>query len=157
MSTSDPSISRCRVLCFERDADPTGALIPLAVRMKLDLCSYKIGLDDWQTLSDVQKDTLQSLPAETPAQIAAFAQTLISVLEKTGANAPRPIASRKARQLEEWANVGPIPEAVSNEIDRCELTLDWQNLDRFSRYVFWHLARKADLEHLRQAFEELVA
>ena len=53
------------VLAFEREADPDGAWIPMAVRMKLDLAGLKIGLADWQSLEATERTVLLAGAAET--------------------------------------------------------------------------------------------
>lgn len=139
---------------FERLLDPTGTWIPLVIRMKLDLCQCKISLDDWNALPEAQRHKLQSAPIDDLEQITEFARTIKAMLAEIGRE-PKPLTPDKARWVTEWNQPVITPPKVADLCQRYQLALQWHSLDRFSRYVFWCLARKGDIQNFRIAYEEL--
>lgn len=149
------------LLDFERQADPSGEWITMAVRMKLDLAGLKIDLAQWQSLTAEERDELHSLPVETLGQIEAFASVLRRALQAASCGEARTLPPDQCAALESWSEPGPMPPIVRQVCSEVGLELDWSCLDRFARFVFWHLAKKAKrgpvAAELRGAFEQLVS
>jgi len=143
------------VLSFEREEDPQGAWIPLVVRMKLDLLGVKIGLDDWQALPDEVREELIEIEVEQDRGLARFHQRLREVLATAACDAPRALSEHKLAGRAAWAQAGPMPGEVARLAERLGVEIQWAALDRFGRYVLWHLGAKGADARFRQALEEL--
>jgi len=143
------------VLLFEREADPDGAWIPMAVRMKLDLAGLKIGLADWQALDARDRGLLLAAGAETDDAIGEF----VPLLERSLADAGRAVASRlsdeKCTAREEWVTAGVAPVRVATRLAALGHADLWSRLDRFGRFVVYALCRKDGDLRLAAAAEEL--
>ncbi len=131
-----------RVLEFERTADPGGELIPLLVRMKLDLVGARIHLADWQTLPESERQAL----IEAPAGDGVAADGYFSMLQNMLAAAGRAAIARASPATSATAPwLGDAePENVAAICARAGIKVQWQSLERFSRYLLCHAARKDD-------------
>ena len=131
-----------RVLGFERAADPDGELIPLLVRMKLDLAGARIHLADWQTLSECERQAL----IEAPVGNLAAADGYFSLLQAMLAAAGRAVIERAGPATAATAAwLGDVePENVAAICARTGIEVQWQSLERFARYLLCHAARKDD-------------
>ncbi len=136
---------------FERQVDPSGAQIPLAVRMKLDLAGLKLSLSAWQRLTNSQRERLCKLHGETNEAIDRFGESLRVALADAGCDAPAPLGSGRADQIAVWRDPGEIPEAVSGMCRQLGLSVNWNGLGRFGRYVLWHLAARNNSAGFRSA------
>lgn len=143
------------VLNFEREEDPQGAWIPLAVRMKLDLLGVKVGLDDWQVLPDEVREELIETDVEQDRGLARFHQRLREALAAAGCDGPRPLPEKKLAGRDAWQEAGPVPAEVARLGARLGLEVPWLELDRFGRYVLWHLGSKGADTRFTQALQEL--
>jgi len=148
---------RYPVLRIERDADPAGDWIPLAVRMKLDLARCKIGLADWRKLAMPDRQILLALPAETETEVGAFRERLAELLATAGATAPTALTGVTKTKLEDWSAPGPAPASVAERLARIGRLAAWDRLDRFGRYAVCSLARKDDVDALASVVDELLA
>src|SRR5690606_16727110 len=57
---------------FEQDKYYALRRIPMAMRIKLDLCGYKLSIRDWSKFSRPAREALAAMPYETAAQLPAF-------------------------------------------------------------------------------------
>jgi hypothetical protein len=143
------------VLRLEHEADPDGAWMPMAVRMKLDLVGLKIGLADWQALDARDRDTLLGADVETDEAVGRFT----AFLERSLADAGRPAASHlsdeKLSDCDYWRSPGPVPARVAAGLAAVGHADLWSRLDRFGRFVLFSLCRKDGDLRLAGAIEEL--
>jgi|TARA_Y100000031_G_scaffold139681_1_gene166655 hypothetical protein len=131
-----------RVLEFERAADPAGELIPLLVRMKLDLAGARIHLADWQTLSESERQKLIEVPAGDLTAAVAYFSMLQDMLAAAG-RAAIARASPATSVTAPWLGDAE-PENVAAICVRAGIEVQWQSLECFSRYLLCHAARKED-------------
>jgi len=131
-----------RVLGFERAADPDGELIPLLVRMKLDLAGARIHLADWQTLSECERQALIEAPVGNLAAADGYFSMLQNMLAAAG-RAAIARASPATSATAPWLGDAE-PENVAAICARAGIKVQWQSLERFSRYLLCHAARKDD-------------
>ena len=131
-----------RVLGFERAADPDGELIPLLVRMKLDLAGARLHLADWQTLSECERQALIEAPVGNLAAADAYFSLLQAMLAAAGRAAIDRAQSATAANAA-WLGDAE-PENVAAICARTGIKVQWQSLERFARYLLCHAARKDD-------------
>ncbi len=130
------------ILDYERAEDPKGELIPLCMRMKLDLAGYKIGLGDWQALPRTARDVLLSLAVDTDADVRAFKQELARALKETDDRCPEALPSSHSDDVAQWKAPREMPSAVEHLAHEFNVDVKWERLDLFARYVLWYLAKK---------------
>jgi hypothetical protein len=145
------------VFRFERDGDPEGRWIPMAVRMKLDLASLKIGLEDWTALDARARQALCDAVAESDDDVARFRTDVVRMLADCGRDAPVRLDSAKVARVAIWRDAGPPPDDVARMLARLGHENAWSRLDRFGRYVAVALAAKKDADKLSAALAELEA
>ncbi len=148
----------CMDYLFQFEQDKYYALrrIPMAMRIKLDLCGFKLSIRDWSKLSRNDREALAAMPYESEAQLAAFREcidALIAGIEgDSEATAPctRPAA---------WEITGEIPHAISRQLeDRGVPPLSvrlWAALSELQRYALIKLTREGGKnEKLPAALQE---
>jgi hypothetical protein len=130
------------VLAFERLADPDGDWITMAVRMKLDLVGLKVGLAQWQALERQVRESLHGMPGESQRQLENFKGMLVDSLKTANVEPAGPLSAGKRELVTCWTEGAVQPDVVVQALNACSTQLDWGQLDRFGRYVVWHLASK---------------
>ena len=148
-------MSKYLVLTVEREQDPDGNWIPLAVRMKLDLAGRKIDLEDWIALSPQNREMLLGADVESPWAVDDFRERLERALHESDRAPARLLDSRKNASLGEWTNGAAAPSKVTAMLADAHSGLDWQRLDRFSRYVLCWLANKNAYQRLDTVVQDL--
>ena len=136
-------MSSCeRILGFEQKADPQGKLIPLVVRMKLDLAEFRIRLSDWQALSKGQRDSLVQFPVGNLSEINTFRQGLQNMLTAAGRESITQPANGPTTTHDWLEDVEP--QSVVEVRSLAGVDAKWEILDLFARYVLSYSARKND-------------
>ncbi len=143
------------VLSWERRTDPEGVLIPMAVRMKLDLCGRKIRLHQWQALPQQERVRLAAAPCDDDAAIKAWERALLGA---AGLGEPALLSTPEDAQELPWREPGgDAPAAVAALAVACGAAIQWSRLSRFARFVLFRLAAKDDRERFLESLEELAA
>lgn len=143
------------ILAFEREGDPEWHYISMAVRMKLDLGGLKISLSDWQALPKPDRHALHTHDVETEQGLTQFQEKLKAVLHRAGRQVPARVSPAKLTRVGEWSNRGTVPSSVEEFAQQCDVQLEWEKLERYGRYVLWHLANKGDSRKFELAAKEL--
>ena len=154
LSAQNRAMQDYPLLGFEREQDPQGELMPLAVRMKLDACGWKVSLRVWRSLDLRERRSLTAMPLETDLDQARFRRALLESLARVG---ERPVELPTARlsATQAWIDSGPEPDRVRALLAGAGVRIDWTLLDRFGRYVLVHLADRDAVELCRSCAEEL--
>ena len=147
---------RYRVLELERQADPEGDWIPMAVRMKLDLVGLKMHLDDWQALPEDDRAQLLEAAAENDGEIATFEIILRRIMAAAGRPGPAQLSKEKREAVHGWKEAGPLTEPAASMLERLGRSEVWPTLDRFGRYLVHTLASKDDGARLGAALDEIL-
>ncbi len=144
-----------RILDFEREADPDGQWIPLAVRMKLDLAGLKVGLRQWQALAPPARRQLVEAPADSDHDVETFARRLADALAAAGASSPEPMSEARRSAVFAWKDAQPATDRIATLLADLGYRDQWQRLDRFGRYLVYTLASKQDGARLAVALREI--
>jgi len=142
---------------FERLEDPDGHLVPLVVRMKLDLALCRISLDQWRTLSHLQREMLIAADVEHQDGVHDFRTLLDRVLQEAACGPAATLSPKKQKNLAAWARPHQPPDGLPEIRGGGNLRLEWASLTCFGRYVVWSLLRKGATEKLKAAIAELSA
>ena len=146
---------RLFVLDVERDADPDGAWIPMAVRMKLDLAGRKIRLPDWERLDEARRSQLLLSPVGDDGATGEFAEILDAALADAGREPAAPLDADKQASTAAWRAPAPVPEVVVRALDAAGRSLAWERADLFARFCLHHYARRGDAARFARALDEL--
>lgn len=71
-----------QTFAFESDFVDTLRCIPMAVRLKLDVCRIKLSLRQWSRLEAASRRTLLDAPCGAPAEIDAYQALLLAHVAK---------------------------------------------------------------------------
>ncbi|MCZ6563851.1 MAG: nitrate reductase maturation protein NarM [Deltaproteobacteria bacterium] len=140
---------------FESEIYPSLSLIPLHVRMKLDITGVKISLKTWLAFSTEERWVLCHLPVETEEERENFSSYLVFLTCRyVGEDPSRVQAVTKLP----WEDSGQIPDSVrakSDEID-CPVTLEeWSQWNAYQRFALFKLSvSKNEPEKFYQALQE---
>ena len=142
------------ILGFERNADPEFEMIPMIVRMKLDLAGCKISLSQWQSLSPAVRGYLIDTQLVGPQDIRRFRQYLDNMLREVGGVASEDLSVEKCSELMTWLDPGRLPDGLRSQWHELAPEIAWRSLNVFGRYVAWSLLRKGRTEKLKAAVTE---
>lgn len=141
---------------FEQDKYYALRRVPMAMRIKLDLCGIKLSLRDWIKFSRSDREALAAMPYESEAQLAAFrAQVEKLVAEIAGDSTTTDPCTRPAL----WETIGTIPATVCRQIAALGVPAptqeQWAALTGLQRYALIKLTREGGKnEKLPAALQE---
>lgn len=140
---------------FESEIYPTLRLIPLHVRMKLDLTGVKISLKNWLAFSLEERWALCHLPVATEEESRVFCSYLDFLLQRYfGEEAPR-VASVIDPPWEDPSRVPESVQARSKETGQTVTAQEWTQWDPCQRYALFKLsASKNEPEQFFAALQE---
>lgn len=140
---------------FESEIYPSLRLIPLHVRMKLDLTGIKISLKSWLAFSLEERSVLCHLPAETEQEKKNFSSYLDFLSRRyLGENVPLvpPMTDPP------WEDLDRVPEPVlarSRQSGQAVMLKEWRRWDPYQRYALFKLSiSKNDPEQFYEALRE---
>lgn len=141
---------------FEQDKYYALRRIPMAIRLKLDLCGVKLMLGDWIKFSRPDREQLLTMPCDNDAQIAAFGRRLKGLIEVCGGD---PTLAVPIEALPAWKVTDTIPATVRARMTELGLphpTLDqWTALSELQRFAMIKLTRTGhDNKNLPHALRE---
>jgi hypothetical protein len=130
------------VFAFESDFAGSLRCIPMAVRLKLDLCGIKVSLRQWSRFAREERDQLLQLSCDTPASSKAYRDYVVGIVEtRTGAKADAiPVESDP-----QWRDESRVPVQVgayfaAQGLPPLSLT-QWIQLSPLQRFVLIKLTR----------------
>lgn len=142
------------ILEFEHNADPEFEMIPMIVRMKLDLASCKISLSQWQLLSPAVRGYLIDTQLLGPRDMRHFRPYLDGALREAGGVPSEDLPVEQCSELMTWLDPGRLPDSLRAQWDELAPDVAWRSLNAFGRYVAWSLLRKGRTEKLKAAVTE---
>lgn len=131
---------RSELFAFESDFAGSLRCIPMAVRLKLDLCGIKLTLRQWSRLGAVAREELLTRPCCNAADIAGYRAALAERLTGAGETTV-PISVDSAI----WREAAVVPDVVTSQA-RAKGALppqleQWQGLSELQRFALLKLAR----------------
>ena len=134
---------------------PSLSLIPLHVRMKLDITGVKISLKTWLAVSVEERWVLCHLPVETEEEREKFSSYLTFLTRRYVGEDPSRV---QAVTNLPWKDSGQVPDSVrakSDGID-CPVTLEeWSQWNAYQRFALFKLSvSKNEPEKFYQALQE---
>ncbi len=145
---------------FESEIYPSLSLIPLHVRLKLDLTGVKISLKGWLAFSLEERWAVCHLPVETEEERKTFSSYLDFLSRRyLGENA----ASVPPITDPPWEDLGRVAEPVqakSKKIGKAVTLKEWSQWNLLQRYALFKLSISKNepelfYEALREFREEI--
>ncbi len=131
---------------FESDFVESLRCIPMVVRYKLDTCGIKLKLNHWHQFTDVQRQTLVSLPCSTETDIVAYQTHLQTLIwQMTGESAQELTVDPSPP----WTQLD-VPDRVQAKAQSIGIHLSmaqWQSLDSLQRFALVKLSRSNHENH----------
>ncbi|MCZ6564472.1 MAG: hypothetical protein O6948_16360, partial [Deltaproteobacteria bacterium] len=125
---------------FESEFYPLLSLIPLHVRMKLDITGLKISLKTWLTFSVEERWVLCHLPVETEEERGIFSSYLAFLTRHYVGEEPSRV---QAVTDPPWEDSDQVPDSVrakSDEIDRPVTLEEWSQWNAYQRFALFKLS-----------------
>ena len=134
-------MSAAQLFEFESDFVDTLRCVPMAVRMKLDLCGIKLTLRQWSRLTVGDRVELLHAPCTQPQEISDFRDRLAALVERRSGEAARPLAQAAC---EAWRN-STTPSAIRDYAAKLGMQAPgdqaWSSLTDLQRFALAKLAR----------------
>jgi hypothetical protein len=127
---------------FEEDFMEDGMrCIPMAARLRLDLCGVKLRLSEWSRMTVDERRKVASWNYEIPREMDACRKYLEAiVLRRTGKEATLlPVTGTYP-----WEDISCVPGAVEEKMAEFNWTLsvkEWKSLSELQRFALVKLAR----------------
>lgn len=128
---------------FEQDKYYALRRIPMAMRIKLDLCGIKLSLRDWSKFSRSDRETLAALPYATEAQLAAFrarVEQLVAMIDGDSTT------TEPCVRPTPWELKDEVPGSVRRQLDALGVPAptveQWSSLSDLQRYALIKLTRE---------------
>lgn len=127
---------------FERDFMEDGIrCIPMAARLRLDLCGIKLRLSEWSKMTDGEKMKVAMWPYDVHGAMEECREYLKAlVLERTGKEATVLLDSSSWQ----WGDTSRVPEAVEVKMAEFNWTLslrEWRAFTEIQRFALVKLTR----------------
>jgi hypothetical protein len=128
-------------LQFETDFVESLRCIPMIVRMKLDTCGVKLKLEHWHKFSQLERESLVTLPCNNSQEISNYREFLQNlVISKTG----NPAKELTIEANPSWLDTNTIPAEVQAKATEfaIEISLQqWSSLTPLQRFALIKLSR----------------
>ena len=135
--------ARPELFAFESDFVATLRCIPMAVRMKLDLCGIKLSLRQWSRFTLADRERLLCADCEAEAEIAAYREVLQALIRTRAGEEAVPLAVDIAPA---WRDDRTVPVAVLRDAQRNNLApptpTQWAALSPLRRFTLIKLTRQ---------------
>jgi hypothetical protein len=131
-----------QLFAFESDFVATLRCIPMAVRLKLDLCGIKLSLRQWSRFTRGDRQDLLTTPCGSDAEIAAYRAHLVQLVTLRANEAAKPLAAQPCGQ---WDNAQQTPAVVTahaRSLGLCPPSQsEWAGLTPLQRFALIKLTR----------------
>lgn len=132
-----------QTIFFEFESDFVAKLrcVPMIVRYKLDVVGIKLSLRAWSRFTFETRAQLAKLPAESPTDIAHYADFVSESIESIG-ETPAPVP---ASDLPHWTVAHEPPQIVVQKANALGVSsiekTSWQGLSDLQRFALLKLTR----------------
>jgi hypothetical protein len=132
-----------RIFDFERDFAASLRCVPMAVRLKLDLCGVKLSLRQWSRFTGADRCRLLVMACDTPTEIEDFRILLIGLVADRAGELAKPLM--EDIDAASWNDVWRVPQAVAAFARQSGLPAptpaQWARLTRLQRFALVKLSR----------------
>lgn len=131
-----------QMFAFESDFVATLRCVPMAVRLKLDLCGIKLTLRQWSRFTRAERRNRLLAACKARSEISAYRATLTALIARRTGGVASPLAQAPCGQ---WDVAHRLPVTVADYARSVGLpppTLrQWASLSRLQRFALIKLTR----------------
>ena len=131
-----------QMFAFESDFVATLRCVPMAVRLKLDLCGIKLSLRQWSRFTRDDRYALLVRPCATGPESEAYRDALTALIAFRTGDVAKALAEAPCKQ---WDDPHRVPQAVIDYARQVGLEAPtlcrWAALSRLQRFVLIKLTR----------------
>ena len=131
-----------QMFAFESDFVASLRCVPMAVRLKLDLCGIKLTLRQWSRFSRQDRHDLLIRACGAPAEIAAYRRALVALVFLRSGEIAKPLADPPCGG---WDRTDGPPPIVADYARSLGLAPpgpgQWAGLTRLQRFALIKLTR----------------
>jgi len=135
-------MSDIQLFAFEQDFVATLRCVPMAVRLKLDVCGIKLSLRQWSRFTKDDRHDLLIRKCSTPSEVTAYRAALVELVASRAREAARPLAEPPCGL---WNDAGHVPARVAEFAAALGLSppddRQWSRLTRLQRFALIKLTR----------------
>jgi hypothetical protein len=135
-------MSDTQLFAFESDFVATLRCIPMAVRLKLDVCEIKLTLRQWSRFARSDREALLTMPCGSRAEVEAYRAEVVHLVVSRAGEAAKPLTEQAWRH---WERPDRIPTAVADYAMSLGLAppsvSQWAALTPLQRFVLIKLTR----------------
>lgn len=141
---------------FESIMEHTLECIPMSVRMKLDLCGFKVPLNSWRALPTSVRQLLLEASCSGHLEIQRYGRYLSWAVKTHGLDDLKHIQCG----LTDWQRPSTVPAQLLEALDTLGLPVvdakTWAELSALQRFALLKLSIKGHTRNLRLALEEFL-
>jgi hypothetical protein len=127
---------------FEADFMEEGMrCIPMAARLRLDLCGIKLRLSEWSKMSEAERRMVAAWPYRIPGEMDRCRDYLKAIVLERTAKAATLLQNTENYP---WADISRVPEAVKEKMAGFSWSLpleEWQSFTELQRFALVKLTR----------------
>jgi hypothetical protein len=135
-------VSDTQLFAFESDFVAALRCVPMAVRLKLDLCGIKLSLRQWSRFTRQDRQDLLARPCGAGREAAAYRDALAALIALRTGEVAKPLVGRPCGR---WDNGHQTPGVVADYARSLGLAppslRQWGMLSRLQRFALIKLTR----------------
>ena len=135
-------MNETQLFAFEQDFVDSLRCIPMAVRLKLDVCGIKVSLRQWSRFTREDRWDLLMAGCETPGEIMQYRAVLTDLIAQRAQEAAQPLTEPPCRQWEDADRLPPVVAGFAMALGLSPPTSpQWAALTRLQRFALLKLTR----------------
>jgi len=135
-------MSDTQLFAFESDFVATLRCIPMAVRLKLDVCGIKLTLRQWSRFARSDREILLTMRCGSRGEVEAYRAEVVDLVVSRAGEAAKPLAEPVWRH---WERLDRVPTAVVDHATSLGLSppsrSQWAALTSLQRFTLIKLTR----------------
>lgn len=135
-------MNHAQLFDFESDFVRTLRCIPMAVRLKLDVCGIKLSLRQWSRFTRSDREVLLTMPCGSRTEVEAYRAEVVDLVTSRAGEAAKPLVEPVSRP---WEDPRRVPIAVADFAASRDLSppsrSQWAVLTPLQRFVLIKLTR----------------
>lgn len=136
-------MTNAQIFDFEREFANSLRCIPMAVRLKLDLCGIKLSLRQWSRFTKADRQELLDTPGERPEDISPYRALVVMLVAARSDEAATPLPEDVVSV--EWERSDSVPTGLALYMRSMELAelpaAQWGRLSLLQRFALVKLSR----------------
>lgn len=135
-------MSDTQLFAFESDFVDSLRCIPMAVRLKLDVCGIKLTLRQWSRFARNDREALLTMPCGSRAEAEAYRAEVVDLVASRAGETAKPLAEQAWRywELPDRIPIAVVDYALSLGLSPPKIS-QWAALTSLQRFALIKLTR----------------